>query len=241
MSYGEKLNELSYALRDLLFPRRFCLVCGRGLYEKADLCPECQKEISAYKRCSRCDAFLPEAGDTCQWCQKAPVPFVSCTIALPYQGYTRDMILALKYERALYVARAAGRLLAARIKQRGLDFDLIVAVPLHSLRQKERGYNQAELIARSLAAELKIAYEFRAVARIKNTVAQYGLSSLARQENIKDAFGPGPKVSRVCGRKLLIVDDIISTGATSFNLAKCLLAAGAKELSFAAVSAPIFD
>ena len=243
MDFRKNCNKIRHHALNLMFPERFCLVCGRNLFTNADLCPDCKAKLELSPRCGSCDGFVAASdSDDCVWCRRfLEFELVKRVIALPYQDKTRNYLLALKYERALYVARSAGRLLANRLVEKDIKADLVLAVPLHPARQKERGYNQAGLLAKAVAAELDLPCEFEALRRVKNTAAQYGLSAKQRFDNIKDAFAPGKQIQKLKGKSVIVVDDIITTGATILAINKTLRSAGVGELIFAAVAAPVFD
>jgi ComF family protein len=110
------------------------------------------------------------------------------------------------------------------------SFDLVVPVPLHIRRRRNRGYNQSDLIARGLARKIGISYNSRLLIRTRNSASQVGLSDKQRQENVRNAFrctDPG----QISGRRILLIDDVMTTGATVRSASRALVAAGALRVS----------
>ncbi len=107
--------------------------------------------------------------------------------------------------------------------------DIIIPIPLHPRRKKERGFNQSALLAIHLGQQLNITVNIKDLERTKNTAPQVGLSPEKRQENVRDAFCTKP--GAVSDRKILLVDDVFTTGATMLAAAKALLSAGATDVS----------
>ncbi len=144
-----------------------------------------------------------------------------------YGGALREAIRALKYRRRRGVGHYLGALLAERtLGSLPSDLCTVIPVPLHPARLRERGFNQAELLARPVAKALGIPCLPAALRRLGRE-AQAGLHAEARRHNVVGAFEPGP--AAVWG-KVLLVDDVFSTGATAGACARALLAAGAEEV-----------
>jgi ComF family protein len=142
----------------------------------------------------------------------------------PYEGRLRNAVLAVKFRGARSAAGRIGEWLAVKIPW---DIDAIVPVPLHRDRQRERGYNQAGDIARGLAGASRIALIEEALARRRPTLPQSSLDAATREKNIAGAFGPGPMAHRVRDLRVLLVDDVITTGATARECAEVLRRCGA--------------
>lgn len=120
------------------------------------------------------------------------------------------------------------------VQRDGFKADLVAPVPLARLRQRERGYNQAALLARPLAAALGVPYRPDVVARVRETPSQVGRSLASRRDNVADAFSA--RESRTSGRRVLLVDDVLTTGATLDAAAKALKQAGAVHVAAVVVS-----
>lgn len=200
-------------LLDLLAPQR-CVLCGTS---GEPLCIDCRDRATALPQTRRAS-----------W---AGAPTV---IALGnYEGELRDAVLALKFR----AHRAAGPILGAILARKlRCEIDFIVPVPLHPKRLCQRGYNQAEEIARGIALALAKPLKLRVLVRTRNTVTQSSLALVDRDLNVAHAFGPGPEAPQIAGRRILLVDDVVTTGATLRACALVLRAARVKSIVAAALA-----
>jgi ComF family protein len=149
-----------------------------------------------------------------------------------FDGLLRELITRFKYGGERRLAAPLGHLLQVAAQQHLTlqDYDLVVPVPLHRERLRERGFNQGFLLARPLARAGRIPI-VHALERTVNTKAQVGLSGPARRVNVRDAFAVVPKRREAVARRtVLLVDDVMTTGATAEDCARALKAAGAKEV-----------
>ena len=202
----------------LIFPDK-CLLCGKllqtpGIY----LCPKCL-------------AGTPEALKLRQ-----KIPFLSGAFALwYYEGAVRISILRYKFRRRRGYARDYGITLAGKLAEFQKQYDLITWVPVSSLRKLKRGFDQVELVARILCKELGVP-PVPCLKKIRHTPPQSGIASAAqRRANVLGAYRP-VNGDRICGMRILLVDDILTTGATLGECARELLTAGAKEIHCAVVA-----
>jgi ComF family protein len=189
--------------------------------------------------CGRAWPGLP-AGLACAACRHDPPPFDHARAVAEYRDGMRAAIVALKYGRRAAIARPLGRLLAetgGRLTaaaggagEPGDVLDAIVPVPLHPGRAAERGFNQAELLAQPCAARWGIPLLTRALGRLRPTPPQTELDAAARRANVAGAFGVS-RPEEVAGRRLLLVDDVLTTGATAGAAARALRAAGAASVA----------
>lgn len=230
-------------IADWLYPRH-CPLCDRILTRQEPLlCRSCAAHLPMIRGavCLRCGRPLPEEDGTgraeeyCADCRKTPHLFVQGTAPYVYGGAVQSSVLRMKYGgRAEYarfyaasICQYGGRLL------RRWQPDVIVPVPVHRSRYLKRGYNQAELLAEQLSAMTGIPVD-EPVCRIRQTRPQKGLSPAARRKNVQGAFrlleGAAP------AERILLVDDIYTTGSTLDALAAVLLDGGARELMFACAS-----
>jgi ComF family protein len=149
-----------------------------------------------------------------------------------FQGLLRRLLLRLKFNGHVTLARPLGLLLARHPDCAKLSVDCVIPVPLHRSRLARRGYNQALELAKPLAAALHLPCESRLLERIRATAPQTGENLALRQRNTRGAFSAS---SHVRGIRILLLDDIVTTGATMEAAANALLEAGAKGVSVAAV------
>lgn len=201
-----------------------CLLCGGGAGREL-LCPRCAGGLP-YHRAAACPVCaLPTlGGETCGACLKRPPAFSRTLAAFDYAFPVDALLHAFKYAGQLPVAEALARPLAELARNHPLP-DALVPMPLHPSRLKERGFNQAMELARVLSRELGIPVLPDAVARQRDTTPQAGLPWKERRRNIRGAF--------LCrrdfaGKRLVLVDDVMTTGATVGELAQTLRKSGAE-------------
>jgi ComF family protein len=216
-------------LRRLLAPR--CVVCD--LEDGDPLCRGCAQDYFAadIARCATCALRLPASardGDRCGRCLSAP-PHFDATIALAdYAPPVDRMIAALKFGGRLPLADAFGALLADQAKQPLIDADAICPVPLAFERQAERGFNQAHEIARRVAAACGRPLRADLLLRTRHTAAQMDLALAERQRNVRGAFVARGNLG---GMRVVVIDDVMTTGATLDAIAAALKRAGAVRVT----------
>ncbi len=157
-----------------------------------------------------------------------------------YDGTARDLVHRLKYDDRLELARTMARMMAASGRELLDETDLIVPVPLHLFRLWRRRFNQAALLARTIGRLSETPCDVRALARVRATRPQVGLTRNQRALNLQGAFRvPDAARSRIAGRRILLIDDVATTGATGNAAARALLRGGATSvdlLTFATVT-----
>lgn len=204
-----------------------CLLCGaetRG----SGLCPPCRAELPrpAGPACALCAEPLDVAG-VCGRCLRRPPAFDGTVAATLYRFPADALVQRLKYGGELACADALGELLAAAAALRPPP-DLLVPMPLHPSRLRERGFNQALELARPVARRLGVPIAADACRRLRATPAQAGLDLAARRRNVRDAFACA---SALAGLRVAVVDDVLTSGATLDALARALKRAGAVQVS----------
>ncbi len=184
--------------------------------------------------CERCG--LPYEGDLttpfeCANCREMQLHFRSARSAVAAQGVVLEAIHRYKYQRALWFEPFLADLLIreAAPELRKEKWDWLVPVPLYSTKQREREFNQAERLARRLSAAVDIPMNTRLLKRVSPTRTQTLLTRQERSANMRKAFA-ARKTARLHGKRIVLVDDVFTTGATTSACAKTLLASGAKEV-----------
>lgn len=208
-----------------------CELCTARLYSTAVLCLACEDSLTRPGHCCEiCAAKLPISDffHICGHCQKKPPAFDHVNAALVYGQPVNGLIHDLKYNKKLYLARTLGDLLANSITRNQCSLpDMLLPVPLHRARLRIRGYNQSLEIARPVSRHLGIKIDAHLASRIRNTDPQTGLAPKHRARNVKNAF---KSVMPVEGKRIALIDDVMTTGHTVNALADVLKKAGAKEV-----------
>lgn len=216
----------------LPFPR-FCLLCASPCEGRRDLCGQCLADLPwNIQSCSVCALPLASSQKICGACLASP-PAFECRAVFRY-AFPMDRLLArLKYHGHLTPARVLGELLAEFLIEDDTPRpDLLLPVPLHDERLRERGYNQATELARPLARALGLPLEHRLITRVKATAMQKGLSADERERNLRRAFSIDQERYRALGspKSVAIIDDVVTTGATIEALARVLREAGVEQV-----------
>ncbi|MBU1365333.1 MAG: ComF family protein [Gammaproteobacteria bacterium] len=208
-----------------------CLLCGADS-QGSLLCPPCAKDLPQLSgaRCPIC-ADQTTHGERCGACLRE-TPHFARTIALLRYDFPADRLIhALKYGHQLAVAAWSAEHLAERIGTE--QFDLIVPLPLHPERLRERGFNQSAEIARALQNRLKFPVDRRNVVRTRATPPQADLPHKARHKNVRGAFECRADFT---GQRLLLIDDVMTTGATVNECARVLKLHGATEVTVGVIA-----
>jgi ComF family protein len=231
----------------VLFPSD-CRLCGAPLTNISRL-PVCSDCISAMKPISgaTCEGCGESIGisrtegqnQLCSTCQESRPHFARAAAFGAYDRELRELIHLFKYERVEPAARVLGSMLAQAIHKLDLTAGtvLVVPVPLHRSKRRDRGFNQAELIARAALKQKDLQGEFApdVLERVRSTISQIGLTRPQRAENIRGAFRV-KHLTKVAGRRVLLVDDVLTTGTTANECARILLKAGAEKVWVATVA-----
>ncbi len=225
--------HLSFGLLDLLLPPR-CLGCGARVEDQGALCAACWTGLAFLgpPQCRMCGYPLPHAlpeAPLCGACAAEPPAWDRARAAFRYDDGSRRLILGFKHADRTDIAPAFGRWLARAAGDLLDDAPVIAPVPLHRWRLLRRGYNQVALLAHALGRETGLPVVPDLLQRVRATASQQGLSGRARQENVTSrAFRVHPwQRKRPAGRRILLVDDVLTTGATASACARVLHQAGA--------------
>jgi ComF family protein len=225
--------NLVKAALDLLFPP-LCIGC-RGAVGQAGFCAACWSAITFLDGpgCACCGLPFAVALDDdtlCAGCLTRPPAFDKARAILAYDDTSRSAILALKHADRLDLVPGFSRWLSRTGRALLQDCDLIVPVPLHRLRLWRRRYNQSAELARRLAGDCKRPFEPFALVRGRPTPSQGAMSSArARRRNVLGAFRV-PDPAKVKGKRVLLLDDVLTTGATAEACARALKRAGAQQV-----------
>ena len=228
-------SDLLAGLVCLLFPSP-CRLCGQSLRHarRIPVCGACLQRLPGLGQlsCRQCGKGFAGAADSadgrCLACQVAPPDYATAQSAAAYRAEARELIHLLKYRGVVPIAGFwAERLaeLAARLPEAP---ELVVPVPLGRRRRRQRGYNQSGEMGRQLARRLGCTYAAQGLRRRRETTPQTGLSAAARERNLAGAFVGLSR--RVAGKRVLLVDDVLTTGATARAAAAALMRAGARRV-----------
>ena len=218
---------LTTALLDLLLPRQ-CIACGAPVLETLDLCHLCSLTLEPIQDpCPVC-AMPGPWGSPCLSCLGRPPPFVATRSAWAYGGQLAVAIQRLKYGGHAHLAPGLARLMGPCLPHHP-KVDLSLPVPLHPSRLRWRGYNQAALLLRHIAGALPGRPAWGALRKVRPAPRQVALGREARLINLRGAFKvASPRL--VNGARILLLDDVMTTGATATACAEALLLAGAQEV-----------
>ena len=229
------VTETLHSAADLFWPRR-CLHCDEPTSRSLCLCESCITHFDkdTAPTCLRCTSTVGPHSDTsqgCPRCEKQTFRFASAQRWGVYDGELRNAILRMKHRGAESLAEVMGVAWAVS-RQTGLlatGPQAVMAIPLHWQKRWQRGFNQAELLARGVAEGLGLPYVARAIRRVKPTPQQSGVSPTERRENLKNAFRPW-RTHGWQGLRILLIDDVLTTGATADAASAAILAGGAAQV-----------
>lgn len=214
MNAGALSRRWFTALLDLLYPPR-CGGCGS--VGQGEWCEDCAKRVKPLRE-----------GDAIRVLRLTEGRHLTVVSAARFQSPLREAIHAFKYEGTPQLSQPLARFMVDALTSAGLTIDLVAPVPLHTKRQRERGYNQSELLARHISRIAQMALDTRAIVRVRHTHQQATLGGPdARQANVKGAF----EARQETHCRVLLVDDVFTTGATLSECAAALFRAGARDVT----------
>ena len=215
-----------------------CMWCGKEYWPEDEIpfCQDCllQVPVISGRQCLKCSRPLRLAAarkDFCFLCEHHTYFFTRVKAATLYDGIIKQLLHRLKYYGQVHLGQRLGSLLVERIKWEYVwySYDLILPIPLAAAKYKERGYNQAAILARAVANYLKRPYSEEILVRIKETLSQNQLSLAERRKNLYGAFMVTQPM-KITGKKILLIDDIFTSGATISSAAWILLKNGARRV-----------
>lgn len=217
-------------LRHIFFPSK-CIFCGRVVEAGGYVCSDCKRTLpyAGGELCPRC------ASSACR-CHRRPPVYDRAVVPFYYERRAAEAIKRFKFGDRPQDAVGLSAFIAERLSQAD-DIpmpDVIIPVPMYRKNKAERGYNQSELLAKELSRRLQIHTDFYSFQKLRPSRTQHQLSAAERRQNLSDCFAvtvPGA----ICGKKILLVDDVITTGATLDACASILRQSGAQYIIAAAV------
>jgi ComF family protein len=208
-----------------------CALCRAWSTQR--LCFACVERFAAPRpRCRRCAIGVPDGVQACGSCIAKPPPFALAIAAVDYDHPWDDLVRRFKFDAALDLADTLAQRLLDAVRRSGAALpDLLLPVPLSAVRLRERGYNQAWELARRVARALPCSAEARLLLRVKDTPHQLSLPPAQRAENVRRAFAVEPlRLAALRGRSVALLDDVMTTGATTAEITHTLLEGGAASV-----------
>lgn len=229
------LRSAAASTLDLVFPRS-CEGCGGSVDQPGYICWNCLCSMEKIHRpyCELCGDPVDGRLDVeymCSWCSKAHRGFDQARSLFRYRGPAVKLVQCLKYGNGMYLADGMAELMAAVIDSLwgGVRFDVVAGVPMHSRKERSRSYNQAALVATALSRRTGIEAFNRVLKRTGDKGSQTVLKAAQRARNVKGSFEVADK-AWICGRNVLLVDDVMTTGATAGEVGSVLKEAGAASV-----------
>ncbi len=236
MGWRREISESLRPVVDLVYPPR-CPLCGDAISNQDGLCAPCfsQIEVPGEPACQTCQRPMGSGSvskhPSCYACQHEAPRHSGIVAATLYNDASRQLILKFKHGGKISLATMLGRLMAGKLDPVGDDPPLLIPVPLHRARIWERGFNQAALLARELQRHDKGELLVDGLARRKRTPSLGGLGSEERRAALKGAIVVRKsRIERIVGRDVILVDDVLTSGATSNACIDALLGAGARSV-----------
>lgn len=229
-----KVKAFFENLSELIFPSNFkCIFCGKELDTKVSTCTceNCVKKLPFLTghKCRKCGDKIDSMAEYCIICKDTKRHFDVAYSPFIYKNQISASIIKFKFENAKYLFKPLSTYLAKCYYENNIVADIVVGVPMTEEKQKQRGYNQANELAKNLAKFVNLPYDELTLKKIKNTDRQVDLEFEQRSKNVCDAFWVTDRKT-FKGKDVLLVDDVLTTGATCDECAKALKKGGAKKV-----------
>lgn len=213
---------------------QICLLCDERTDSPHAICTACESDLPwLIDSCERCALPMPMSGLTCAQCTRHSPTFNDVIVPWLYDFPIDALVTRFKHQGKWPLGRMMAELLAQTLQHRfdeGLSQpDVMIPVPLASKRLRQRGYNQAAMLANWLSSLLRLPVDERLIKRVKDTPAQQGLGAKARKRNLREAFVL-VKPEGVMGKHIALIDDVLTTGSTAETIARLLMRAGARAV-----------
>ena len=225
----EKTNPIQWLYDKLFLLPAVCPVCMER-QERLGICDKCRtialRKRSLYGQCARCGSF-GVCSAACRNCREWPAYYKGNIVIWPYQEVYKQIIKEFKFYDMPWLAEVLAQEMMPYLPH---GYDLLVPVPLHPNRLHERGYNQSELLTRALSRYSGIPWQ-HSLKRVRDTPHQTGLNREERQHNLHNAFSLKGTDTVIRGKRIILIDDVFTTGSTLLSCAKVLHQHGAKEIT----------
>lgn len=225
------IKEIIKIIINYIYPRNItCIICDNPikLTNSYSLCRSCFKElIFILDGCNKCGKPIinrnleRESLIECNYCFNKTFYFDRVISCIEYDEISKKLILDFKYKSKTYLCKYIAYLMKERILLEDIKYDYILFVPLHKKRIKERGFNQSEKIANKLGALLNIPV-LNCIDRVKNTKKLYKLNKEYREKELKNGFKVKENINLIKNKKVILIDDIFTTGSTANEISKVL-------------------
>lgn len=237
MNYKKILYEYIDTFLNFIFPRNiYCILCGKPVDrdEKYSICDECKTNLKFIegKTCEKCGKPISEfhMERKCHECINNYRFFTKAISCIEYDDISKKIIYDLKYNKKRYISYHIAEIMYDRLKEEEMNcFDIIIPVPLHPTKEKNRSFNQASIIGKYLSRMTNIRIDNKTLIRSKNTITQNMLTREQRRKNLEHAFNV-VKRNDIIDKSILIIDDIYTTGATINQCSKVLIENGARSV-----------
>lgn len=239
MNKKEVVKRVFY---EILFPSDiYCISCKKPILKglKYSMCESCRIRLvdERPERCGRCGKFISEkSGDYCEFCVLYPPLYSRGSAAVVYRDEARRIVQELKYGGRRYLAKNMADIMLDEVKS-GLNYDIIVPVPMYVKKIKKRGFCQTTLIAGFLSERSGKPVVTGTLIRNRDTTPMSGLEPDKRAENIRNAFSV-TDAKKLEGKRVLLIDDVLTTGSTANECTSVLLEAGATAVYLAVFASP---
>ena len=234
------IREFVKSIINLIYPQSiYCIACNNIIDETRNysLCDDCFERFKwiGSRTCNKCGKILSENNPTniCYDCKNNRHEFHRGYSCVQYGSLEKSIVFKLKYNKKTYISRVIAEIMNDRMLIEDLDYDIVIPVPINKKRKRKRGYNQAELIAGYFSDFQGTKCDNKCLVRLKNTEPLKSMSPTERKESLLNAFNiteHGRKM--IYGKRVLVIDDIYTTGATMDSVCLTLKREGAEKVYF---------
>lgn len=229
-----QIQLISQEFLDIIIPP-VCLSCKDVVQEQGQICAECWQNIPLISKhkCNKCGLpfeFDMGKGAKCQQCSSSKPKFKKVLAVCKHEGTARKLAVNLKFNDRTHLAPYIASMMVSMGRELLEKTDIIIPVPLHSRRRLFRKYNQSALLGQQIAKQSGVDYSPFVMKRVRSTTPQTRLSKKDREKNVKDAFSVTNKLA-VEGKRILLIDDVMTTGATINECTAALKEAGVKHVN----------